>query len=84
MSYGKSDPYKGESMVQLVHPDPWKAMRESKPSFILFYKNGYCCAIVGTEEEAHMDFSSITMKYDIKIEDYSSPDWDFFSARNEE
>jgi hypothetical protein len=83
MPYGSNSPYKGDSVVQMAHPDPWKAMKENKPSFILFYQNGYCCAIVGTREEAHMDFSSITTKYDINIEDYIVPEWDFFSGQHD-
>tara|TARA_R100001594_G_C3995346_1_gene253359 strand:+ start:804 stop:977 length:174 start_codon:yes stop_codon:yes gene_type:complete len=55
-------------------------MEEENPSFILFYKNGMCCAIIGTREEAHMDLSSILMKYDIDINQYIVPDWSFLTG----
>ena len=81
MNSGKSGPYQGDSIICLAHPRPQEAMSEDKPAFILFYKNGVCCTIftvkssIGSREEAHMDFSSILMKYDIDIEEYDTPEW---------
>tara|TARA_R110001583_G_scaffold182357_2_gene340103 strand:+ start:7625 stop:7876 length:252 start_codon:yes stop_codon:yes gene_type:complete len=75
MNTNRSGPYIGEPLFQLSHPDPWEAIETEKPAFILFYKNGVCCVMVGTREEAHMDLSSVVLKYSIDIHDYSAYSW---------
>ena len=79
MNSSRSEPFHGKSIICLAHSNPQKALSENKPAFILFYKNGVCCSIASgvtdTREEAHMDFSSILMKYDIDLDEYDVPDW---------
>jgi len=75
MTSKRSGPYVGEPEFQLSHPDPWEALDTNKPAFILFYRNGVCCVMVGTREEAHMDLSSVVLKYGIDIEDYNAYSW---------